>query len=143
MAKKHKGTFQRIDDDQEQGLGPPALLICGFPTEIGETLRAALRKIGTPDHRLVFCTPSMVKRTLAEALAGDDSEETALPDQLPRVMVLSGLSGVQINNLLQGWSETGLPRPIFAGVTPHNLAFPVGKLLKELIQEQRGMNRGR
>ncbi len=143
MTKRHQGTFRKIDDDKDPGLGPPALLICGFDPAVAEKLRPVLSELGAPDHRLIFCTPAMVKQPLAQALEGADREEPAAPDQLPRVMVLSGLSGAQINAFLRKYAELGLPRPIFASVTPSNLKFPVGKLLNELLKEQRAMSRRR
>ncbi len=141
MSKKHEGEFQRIDDDTKMGLGPPALLICGFAPEISAALKKVLEKADAADHRLVFCTPAMVKQPLGEALDSTSEDAPAEPDKLPRAMVLSGMSGTQINTFLEAHRESPLPRCIFASVTPSNLRFPVGKLLNELLREQRAMQR--
>ena len=141
MAKQQDGEFQRIDDDGSAGLGPSALLICGFAPEISQDLKAVLEKAEAADHRLVFCTPAMIKQPLGEALESQTDEDPAAPDKLPRTMVLSGMSGVQINAFLDAYRQSGLSNCIFATVTPANLRFPVGKLLSELLREQRAMRR--
>jgi hypothetical protein len=56
-------------------------------------------------------------------------------------MVLSGMTGAQLQAFLSGYRSSGLPQPIFASVTPINLEFPVGKLLVELLREQREMSK--
>lgn len=139
-----EGTFKKIDDNDEQAPGPPTVLVCGFSPEIEAPLKEVLAEVEAQDHRVIFCTPSMVKRPLGDALATEPAEESpAAPDALPRAMVLSGLTGAQIQEFLGSYHSSGLPRPIFASVTPANLEFPVGKLLVELIAEQRAMNRRR
>lgn len=139
MTEDEEGTFQEIDRDDEEVLGPPAVLICGYPRDIDAKLRRLLESIGAGDHRLVFCTPTMVKQTLGAVLEGTATDQPAAPDQLPRVMILSGFTGAQIHGFLDGYPETELPRPILATVTRINLGFPIGGLLSELVAEQRAM----
>ncbi len=137
----HDGTFQKIDDDDESALGPTAILVSGFSQEVGDPLGAVLRGIDATDHRVLFCTPEMIKQPLGQALDTQTQSEPAKPDTLPRVMILSGFTGAQLQGFISGYKSSGLPRPIFASVTPINLEFPVGKLIMELLREQRAMRR--
>lgn len=138
------GTFQRIESTNEGAIGPASILVCGFSIQIESTIKKVLDSVGAEDHRVVFCSSSMVKQPLGQALeCTEGSRDPAAPDKLPRAMVLSGLSGSQLQAFLSGYRTSGLPRPIFASVTPINLEFPVGKLLVELLREQREMTKRR
>lgn len=138
------GTFQKIDSPDYGAIGPPSILVCGFSTQIESTVKKVLESVGADKHQVLFCTSSMVKQPLGQALESSESSgEPAAPDKLPRAMVLSGLSGAQLQGFISGYRTSGLPRPIFASVTPINLDFPVGKLLVELLREQREMSKPR
>ena len=140
---KH-GTFQKIKSTDDDALGPAAVLLCGFSTDVESRVKKVLENVGAREHRILFCTKAMVKQPLGKALQSeDDSNRAAEPDRLPRTMVLSGMSGSQLKAFLSEFRSCGLPRPIFASVTPHNLEFPVGKLLLELLNEQREMAKRR
>jgi hypothetical protein len=142
----HDGTFQKIEERDDDACGPRAVLVCGFPSSVEPPLREILNGIGAAEHRVVLCTPAMVKLPLGEALAapaGQPADAPAAPDALPRVVVLSGLSGAQLQGFLAAYRASGLPSPIFASTTPPNLSFPVGKLVVELLREQREMGRPR
>jgi hypothetical protein len=136
-------TFQRIDQNDELSPGPPAVLVCGFATDIEASLKTVLERCGAPDHRVVFCSREMVKQTLKQALESTEPSQPAPPDTLPKAMVLSGMSGAQLQGFLSAYSASKLPRPIFASVTPINVTFPVGKLLMELLAEHREMSKRR
>jgi hypothetical protein len=139
-----KHGFQKIDPTAEETCGPEAVLVCGFPATVEEPLRNLLTRVGAGNHRVVLCTPRMVKQELGRALEPrpDDTDETpAAPDELPRVMVLSGMTGGQLQNFVSSYRTTGLPRPIFASTTPINVGFPVGRLIVDLLKEHRAMAR--
>lgn len=132
-------SFERIDDDDPTRVGPPALLLSGFAPEEVLPVQALLARVGAADHRVRRCSEAMLAMTLQQALTTEATGEPVPADQLPRVAVLSGLTGRQINATLDGWKDTGLARPIWASTTPNNLDFPVRVLLKELLAEQRAM----
>ncbi len=132
-------SFERIDDDDSTRVGPPALLLSGFASEEVPTVEALLRRIGATDHGVRRCSEAMLAMTLQQALTTEAPGEPVPADQLPRVAVLSGLTGRQINATLDGWKDTGLARPLWASTTPNNLEFPVRVLLKELLAEQHAL----
>ena len=134
-----QGEFKRIDEDEGAPLGPLALLLCGFSADEAQTVASFLGTIGFLDHRVVLCTEPMLSKSLGEALTTTDDDPPVQPDQLPRVIVLSGLTGTQVRVFLDRFSSTQLPRPIFAAVTPSNLSFTVRELLIELLKEHQAM----
>lgn len=132
--------FKKIERDDEAPLGPPALLLCGYSPEESEAVASLLKKVEAPWHRVVLCTEAMLAQTLGEALAGGEKSASPVPpEKLPRVLVLSGMTGAQLHALLGQYSSTQLPRPIFATATPVNLGVTVRDLLIDLLQEHRAM----
>ncbi len=140
---KHDGSFQKIEERDDDAIGPAALLVCGFAPDVAAPLQVLLEKVGATRHRIIFCTKDMVKQPLGLALETLDPGEPAAHDELPRAMVLSGFTSARLQGFLKSFGSTNLPRPIFASTTQANLNFPVGKLIMELLKEQRAMGRRR
>jgi len=133
-------SFQSLDRDDSSGPGPRAMLLCGLEQSLAPAIGQILRECGAGAHRLVFCTKAMLDERLGVALGGAPPDDAPLPaDALPRVVVLSGMTGRQIHGIIDGWRAAGLPGPIWASSTPSNLDFPVRILVRELLAERRAM----
>lgn len=135
-----QGDFKRIDQDEGAPLGPLALLVCGFSPEDSRRLSSLLGMIDAPEHRVILCTEPMLVQSVGEALTTTEESPPVAPDKLPRVVVLSGMTGAQVRVFLDQYASTQLPRPIFATVTHSNLEFKVRDLLIELLKEHRAMS---
>ena len=131
--------FESLDQDDQPGVGPDALLLAGFDLDAVATVRDLMAQVGAPTHRVLRCSEAMLPMPLEEALNQTRPGKAVEPEQLPRAVILSGLSGRQIHAIIDHWKGTGLPRPIWASTTPNNLSFTVRDLLKELLAEQRAM----
>ena len=134
--------FELIDDQGEGAVGPPALLLAGFSPDEALAVRALLGDLGAPGHRVVCCTGALLAQTLEAALTSAPADAPLAPSMLPRVAVLSGLTDARIGATLDRWSETGLPRPIFACATPTSLGFTVKRLLGDLWREHQALTGG-
>lgn len=134
-----QGDSKTIDSDEGAPLGPLALLLCGYSSEESGTISSFLKTIEASEHRVVLCTEPMLAKPLGEALTTAENALPVPPDKLPRVIVLSGMTGAQVRIFLGQYASTGLPRPIFAAVTPDNLSFTVRDLLIDLLKEHRAM----
>jgi hypothetical protein len=133
-------TFQRIDEDSTQRSGACRVLVCGHSPDDAAKVGGLLLALGIQDAAVRLVTPAMIGMTLADALDAETDEAPVPPDRLPPVLVLAGLSGQEVGAFLDGFAVTGLPRPIFAGVTPTNLGMTVRALLVDLLAEHRAMN---
>lgn len=131
--------FRKVERDRERRFGSPGILLAGYAAAEAAAIRALLDRIGAAAVPLVACSAALLERTVADALAAVDPGEPAGPGQLPRVLLMSGLTGEEFHRLMDEFGETGLPRPIFAAATPTNLQFTVKQLLVELLREQRAM----
>ncbi|MFW5808773.1 MAG: DUF3783 domain-containing protein [Spirochaetota bacterium] len=117
--------------------GPPAIFVSGLPEDIDDKLKPLLSEAGIDDIPVIFCTASMMRGTLIQALEDVFTDDPLPPDMLPPVMVFSGITMDQVQSILSGYSRTGLQRPIFATTTDHNLLFTVKELIMHLLEERR------
>lgn len=134
------GRFESINVDDEPGPGPRAVLLCGFGEEAACAAAGLLSSVGAPEHRVLRASKEMLSRPVAAALAEEDGAEPVPPEALPQLILLSGLTGRQIHGFIDGWGTTGLPTPIWASTTSHNLTRTLRELLQELLAERRAMS---
>ncbi len=135
------GTFRKLDPNQENEeiIGPPAVLCCGFTPQEMMLIKTLLKAVGAEGHQTFLCTEQMIMQPLGQALQSTKQLTPVPPSKLPRVMVMSGLTAEQINGILASYDLTKMRRPIFATVTKRNLNFTVRELLVELLQEHKAM----
>jgi len=134
MTEDEANTFEALNDD-EVAIGPPAALLYGFESDEAAQVGALIEQTGAKDHRVVGVTTTMGTWTIARALEGADDGRLLPVGEIPRIILLSGLTGRQVNAVLDAYRATDLPRPIFAVATPANLEFTVLALLEDLLAE--------
>jgi len=132
-------TFKPIDASNEQRFGETAILLCGFAAQELKPIRDLLDALGIVDVKIIPCTEGMLAQTVGEALSDPAQGLPAPPEKLPRVMILSGLTNELLHALLNNYSATKLPRPIFAAATPESVKMPLKQLLVELLAEHKMM----
>ena len=130
-----ENTFRKIDRTDDERYGERALLLIGYSRAESETIGAHVEAIGAGSIRRLLATNEMVMGTVAEAFAVADQPDDVEPADLPRFVILSGLTGAEIHKFLDSYRQTGLPRPIFATSTPNNQSFTLRALLTELAAE--------
>ena len=121
--------------------GPRAFLVSGYDPDQLTALRQFLADIGYGDAPVKPCTAAQIGHPLEKALSEDTEGVPLGQGKLPYALVFSGLSVSDVHAVMDRFSRTGLPRPIFATTTPTNLTFTVKTLLIHLLEEQK-MARG-
>ncbi len=136
---KAESTFRPIDNSEAPMHGRPAILMSGFPSDEQATVRQSLASWGIPEVPLIVIAPDTLPLTLAEAAALPDGTNASLTPELPRAIIMSGLTGRQLNGLMDGYRQSGLTRPLWASVTPTSATWTVKYLLVELLKEREAM----
>ncbi|MBT3193634.1 MAG: DUF3783 domain-containing protein [Verrucomicrobia bacterium] len=136
-------TFQPVGDSDARLHGVPAVLVSGFKAEEQVAFRGLMDSSGLEMVPTVYIVEVFLERSLAE-LTGMPSEtragETA---ELPRAIVMSGLSEKQLHALMDGYRGSGLPRPHWGSVTPTNESWSIKRLLIELLKESEALRQAR
>lgn len=140
---KAENTFRPIGDSDQKMHGLSAVLVSGFSADEQKALRAVMNASGLQVIPAIYITAGTLNLTLAE-LAGLPTESNAgETTELPRALVLSGLTERQLHAMMDGYRESGLPRPLWASVTPTSSNWSIKYLLIELLKERDAMRQAR
>jgi hypothetical protein len=132
-------TFRPIGESDRRMHGTPAVLASGFQADEQKRLRWTMDTAGLLTVPAIYITAASLPATLA-ALASLPAESNAGETaELPRAMVLSGLTERQLHAIMDSYRESGLPRPIWASVTPTSESWTLKYLLVELLREREAM----
>jgi hypothetical protein len=126
--------FVPVGDSAEVLFGPPAVLASGFAAGEQATLRTVVER-ARQGSSLVFAGSEHAARTLAELLVEPDGTGAGVDSSLPRAVVLSGLTERQLQAVMTGYRAAGLPRPLWAALTPTSEHWTLARLLEELAAE--------
>jgi hypothetical protein len=136
---KAETTFRPVGHSEGRMHGATAVLASGFSATEQQVLRAMMDAAGLQDVGIVAITAASLPLTLAVLAAlpaGANAGETA---ELPRAVVMSGLTERQLHALMDSYRQSGLPRPLWASVTPSSAGWTIKYLLVELLKEREAM----
>lgn len=133
-------SFSRVDEkSRKRPEGRNCLLAYGYDEPQQTLLRQLLRQAGIDE--LVAVTEGgtgLVVRDLVTD-APQNTPMTPLP-QNP-VAVFHAVSDSELNQFLNVFRSSGLPRPLFAVATPTSINWRFGDLVTELMRERRAMEK--
>lgn len=129
------GEYQKITPSSDRLHGPKAIVFCGFKSTEHEPLINALSQIGFGDHRLIFATDEDIKKNLTKLLTSPDRSGMGEAADMPRATIMSGCTQMEVHTLMTAFKEAGLPRQLWATLTPVSESWLLGALLKELVKE--------
>ena len=130
-----EGTFQKLGHTEERMYGPKGILFCGYAADEHQPLANALEQIGFGDRPVIFVTDLDAERLLKEVLAYENHTGMGQPSTLARATIMSGFTQQEAHLLMNAYRQAGLPRQLWATVTPASEGWTVAALLKELAAE--------
>jgi hypothetical protein len=136
---KAETTFRPIGDSDKKMHGHPGVLISGFSHAEQSLLLAQFEEWGLDTIPLIVIGADTLPLTLEQASALPAKTNLGETPELPRAVIMSGLQEKQLNALMRGYREKGLPRPLWASVTAHSSQWTVKYLLVELLKEREAM----
>lgn len=134
------GTFRPLGASDRQLPGYPAILLCGASPVLHASLLTLLAAQGLAHLPVVAVSAAQSDRTLA-ALSAAPPTPAAEHDAPLETMaiVMSGLREHELNVLMQAYRLSGLPRLLWAMVTPANAHWTARALLTELSREREAL----
>jgi len=123
--------------------GPKGLVVCGFPPAEHAPLADALDQIGFNDRRLIFAVEKDSTKTLKEIFSAEDRSGMGHSSTMPRATIMSGFLQSEVHTLMSAFRQAGLPRQLWATVTPVSEDWTLAALLTELAEEDRAMQQKR
>jgi len=136
-----EGTFQKVNPTNTRMFGPEKILVCGFPMEDRIPFGELLARNAIQDIPVVFAATDQLPLTLGELLELPDQTGADQASEMPRAVILSGLTHRELHTILQQYPSIGLPIPLWATLTEMSVTWPLSKLLQELIEEREFFSR--
>ena len=134
-----EGGFEKVSQSDEPMYGPRKLLICGFSTDIQPHVAKLLELLKLSDIARIWVTAEHAGSLISDVLALEDNTGFGVSSELPRSIIMSGLTQNELHLLMSGSREAGMKPPLWATLTPTSETWTVQDLLKELMAEHQAM----
>jgi len=131
--------FEKVSPSDKPMYGPRKLLICGFSSEVQPNFVKLLEIIGLSEMPKVWVTEEYAQRLISEVLALEDDTGWGVSSELPRAVIMCGLTQNELHLLMTGSRQAGMKPPLWATLTPTSETWTVQDLLKELAAEHEAM----
>lgn len=133
-----KAEFKKIDKSDKQMYGPRGLLVCGYPLEERESFLELVKKT-LDEIPVIFGVNTDINTALGELFEHDHKDGMADPSDLPRAVIMSGLSQNELHGLMGAYRGAGLVPQLWATLTPMSEKWTLKSLLIELLSEAEKM----
>ena len=137
------GGFEKVSQSDEPMYGPRKLLICGFSADIQPHVPKLLEILKLSDIPRIWVTAEHAGSLISDVLALEDNAGFGVSSELPRAIIMSGLTQNELHRLMSGSREAGMKPPLWATLTPTSEAWAVQDLLKELAAEHQAMQQNK
>lgn len=132
-------SFQKIDQtNTERKVGRNCIMVYGYRDSDLELLENCRQKAGIDE--IVLVNESQIKLSIGEILENEayplSNLASDMTPSLEHTIVFSGHSHLELNQFIDAIKSISIRRPIFAGVTPHNLSWSFEALVEELVKER-------
>ncbi|GAX77822.1 hypothetical protein CEUSTIGMA_g5265.t1 [Chlamydomonas eustigma] len=138
----------RIDNKTRSGIvgqetfGPLAVLLVGFLWTDFDRFLTLMEEMEADQVKVVPCTTAMLSGTLQDALEVEPIphyQQPALGQR--RALILSGMYGSEVVEMVASYKEAGLPPCVFAAAVPNNYQRKVVDLVKEVYADHEAMTK--
>jgi hypothetical protein len=131
-----EGTFKKVGESAEPMYGPRAVLVCGFAPSEQKTVIKLLENIRLTDVPVIFAADADTEICVGELLTLPNQSGRNTDCDIERAIVLSGITEKELQKILSNYKGSGLPRPLWAALTPFSENWPLSSLLEELKKER-------
>jgi hypothetical protein len=137
------GTFEKVQHSDTRMYGPPKLLLCGFPASAQDKFMGVLKMAGIHHIGLLWANETHEQTPLADLIALPDGSGAGMGSDLPRAVIVSGITENQLHGLMTLCRKTGMQQSLWAALTPTSETWPLAQLLGELQAERNALSRRR
>ncbi len=138
---EQKAEFKKVDKSDKKMYGPRGLLVCGYPEEERETFQEFISKTEMGEIPVIFGINEDVETKLGELFTHEHRAGIKGPSELPRSVIMSGLSQNELHGLMGAYREHGFEKQLWATLTPTSETWTLKALLIELLAEARAMQK--
>jgi hypothetical protein len=138
---EQKGEFNKIEKSEKRMYGPRGLLVCGYSEEDRVSFLDFVAHINMNDVPVIFSVNEDVEKKLGELFTYEHKAGLTGPSELPRTVIMSGLSQNELHTLMGEYKKAGFVNQLWATLTPTSETWTLKALLRELLAEARAMQK--
>ena len=97
---EHKGKFNKIKKSKKRMYGPRVLLVCGYPDEERSDFLSFIKEMGLHDVQVIYATTDDLTKPIGNILSTEQLEKSTGTSDMPRAVVMSGLTQKELHNLV-------------------------------------------
>jgi len=135
-----EAQFSRVTRSSRPLYGPRKLLVCGFTSEGQAALEGVIVATGITDLPVIYAASIDLEASLADLLLRSADTGRGEPSRMPAAIIMAGISENELHQLIAGYRDAGLPRPLWATLTPTSERWTLRELLTELSSERRQLS---
>jgi hypothetical protein len=136
-----QAAFEKVSRSDKLLYGPRKLLLCGFGAEAQKKFNSVLGLTGLTDVPRVWVTTPQGGATLAELLALEDGSGAQAASELPRAVIVAGITEAQLIGLMTVCKKSGMQSALWAVLTPVSEQWTLAQLLAELARERAALQK--
>ncbi len=133
--------FEKISPSDKPLYGPRNLLLCGFSSESQPKFINVLEFSGMLAVPKIWVTHHQADSLISNLLTLPNGSGYGEPSQLPRAIVVSGLTEKELIGLMTVCRKTGMKGALWAALTPTSETWTIQDLLAELATEREALSR--
>ena len=133
--------FEKVSRTDKSLFGPRKLLLCGFSQTVQPNFKKLLELIGLADIPKVWVAEDRKDTPVGELMAFEDGAGWGVSSELPRAIIMAGISHKEMHRLMAGCREAKMKPPLWATLTPTSETWTLQSLLTELAAEHAAMQK--
>ena len=133
--------FEKVSHANKPMYGPRRLLLCGFAAAAQGKFKTVLDIAGLAKLETVWAMPDQADMRVSDVLALPDKSGWGHSSNLPRAIIVSGLTENELQRLMTVCRKSGMKPALWAALTPTSETWSLNALLAELSAERRAMQK--
>jgi hypothetical protein len=134
-------TFEKVTTSDKPLYGPRKLLLCGFPAAAQPKFETVLDMVGMREVPKIWVSDEQGHMALSTLLQLPDNSGASVLSNLPRAIVVAGISQNELINLMTVCKKAGMMNALWATLTPVSENWSIQQLLEELVAERKAMTK--
>ena len=117
MTEANDASFEKVSSSDQALYGPRRLFLCGFPAEAQPKFEIVLKAVSLQNVSKVWVTDDQVDLLLSEMLNLEDNTGAGIASNLPRAIIVAGISQDELINLMTVCKQAGMKGALWATLT--------------------------
>ena len=134
-------TFEKVSPSEKPLYGPRKLLLCGFSEKVQPNFAKLLELVELSEIPKVWVSDDQAGTLVGELMALEDGSGFGQPSNLPRAIIMAGITQNEMHQLMSGCRQAEMKPPLWATLTPISETWILEDLLKELAAERAAMQK--